>query len=106
MLAQMDEGAILELGEAAGFAGHEEDFKAARIACEFVAAKGARETGVRLERSGEDYGIFDGEAGSLAKIGADGMSGIAEDGDAANDPGEGGEAVLNFGGDGVFGVGD
>ena len=96
MFAEVDESAILELSEAACFARHEEDFEAARIARKFVAAEGAREVGVSLEAGGEDDGVFDGEAGPLAEIGADGMSGVAEDGDATYDPRESGEAILHF----------
>src|SRR5579864_4369707 len=106
IFAQVNEGAVLELGEAAGFAGHEENFKAARIAGMFVAAKGAWEIWMSLQARGEDDGVFDGEAGTLAESGADGMSGVAEDGDAADDPGERGKAVLNFCADGAFGVFD
>jgi len=48
---------------------------------------------VSLEAGGEDDGVFDGEAGALAEVGADGVSGIAEDGDAADDPGKRCQAV-------------
>ena len=57
-----------------------------------------------LEAGGEDDGVFDGEAGALAEVGADGVSGIAEDGDAADDPGKRCQAVLNFCADRVFGI--
>ena len=50
-----------------------------------------------LERSGEDDGVFDGEASALAEIGADGMSGVTENGDASDNPGKRGEAILNLG---------
>jgi len=59
---------------------------------------------VSLEAGGEDDGVFDGEAGALAEVGADGVSGIAEDGDAADDPGKRCQAVLNFCADRVFGI--
>jgi len=95
VLAQVDEGAILNLSEAAGFARHDEDFEAARVAGDFVAAQRAREILLRLKACGEDDGIFDGKTGALAEIGADGMRGVAEDGDAPHDPGESGEAILN-----------
>lgn len=97
VFAQVNERAILNLRESPCLAGHEEDFEAARVTGEFVAAQGPRQVGVRLKAGGEDDGVFDGEACSLAKVGADGVSGVAEDGDAPDDPGQGGEAVLNFG---------
>src|ERR1700687_2069383 len=43
VIAQVDEGAVLELSEAAGFARHEEDFEAARVAGDFVDAAGGGE---------------------------------------------------------------
>lgn len=86
VLAQVDQSAILKLGEAAGFAGHKENFEAARIAGNFVAAQRAGKILLRLKAGGEDDGVFDGEAGALAEIGADGMSGVTEDGDATYDP--------------------
>jgi len=106
MIAQMDEGAILELSEAAGFAGHEENFEATRVAGMFVMAESALKIGMGLQAAGEDDGVFDREARALAEVRADGMSGVAEDGDAAGDPGKSGETVLNFCVDRVFGVGD
>jgi hypothetical protein len=106
VLAQMDEGAILELREAAGLARHEENFETTRVSGKFVAAQGARQIGVGLETSGEDHGVFDGEAGALAEIGADGMSGVAENGDSSHNPGKRGEAVLNVRLNDVFGVFD
>jgi len=106
VLAQVDDGAILELGEAAGLARHEEDFEAARVAGVLVVAKGAPEVGVSLERGREDDGVFDGEAGALTEIWADGMSGIAEDGDATNYPGKRCQAILNFCADCAFGIFD
>ena len=105
-LAKADESAVLELGESAGFAGHEENFEAAQIAGVFVAAEGTREIGIGLKAGSEDDGIFNGEAGALAEVGADGMSGVAEDGDTADDPGKGGEAVLNFRADRVICAGN
>jgi hypothetical protein len=96
VLAQVDESTILKLGEAAGFAGHKENFEAARVAGNLVAAQSAGEILLCLKAGGEDNGVFNGEAGALAEIGADGMGGVAKDGDATNDPGEGGEAILNF----------
>ena len=96
VLAQVDEGAILKLSEAAGFAGHEEDFQAARITGNFIAAQSTGKILLRLKAGGEDDGVFDGEAGTLSEIGADGMGGVAEDGNAADDPGKSGEAILNF----------
>lgn len=106
VLAQMDEGAILELREAAGLARHEENFETTRVSGKFVAAQGARQIGVGLETSGEDNGVFDGEAGALAEIGADGMSGVAENGDSSHNPGKRGEAVLNVRLNDAFGVFD
>ena len=96
VLAQVDEGAILKLGEAAGFAGHKENFEAPGIAGNFVAAQSTGEILLCLKSCGEDNGVFDGKAGALPESGADGMSGVAEDGDATDDPGESGEAILNF----------
>ena len=78
----------MKLGEAAGFAGHEEDFEAARIARNFVAAQRTGEILLRLKAGGEDDGVFDGEACALAKVGANRMGGVAEDGDATDDPGK------------------
>jgi len=96
VLAQVDEGAILELGEAAGFAGHEENFETTGIAGMFVMTESPLQIGVRLEAGGEDDGVFNGKARALTEVGADGMSGVAEDGDATYNPGKSGEAVLNF----------
>src|SRR5258707_14890504 len=62
IFAEVDESAILELCETAGFARHEEDFEAARIARKFVAAEGAREIGGTLGRGGQGDGGFDGGA--------------------------------------------
>ena len=59
-----------------------------------------------LKAGGEHDGVFDGEAGALAEVGADGMSSVAEDGDATDDPGKSGEAILDVCVDGAFGVGD
>ena len=106
VLAQANQSAILELGQAAGLAGHEEDFEAARIAGNFVAAQRAGKILLCLEAGGEDDGVFDGEASALAEVGADRMSGVAEDGHATYDPGKRGEAILNIGVDGVFSIGD
>ena len=88
VLAQVDEGAVLELSEAAGFARHEKQLETTRVSGDFVAAEGARQVGVGLERGSQDDGIFDGEACSLAEVGADGMGGVAEDRYAADDPGK------------------
>jgi len=88
VFAQADEGAVLELSEAAGFARHEKQLETARVSGDFVAAEGARQVGVSLERGSQDDGVFDGEACSLAKVGADGMGGVAEDGYATDDPGK------------------
>ena len=106
VLAQVNQGAILELREAAGFARHEEDFKTTWVAGELVAAKGAPEVGASLQAGCEDDGVFDGQAGALAEVGADRVSGIAQDGDATNDPRKSGEAILNFCADCAFGVFD
>jgi len=95
VIAKANQGAILKLGESAGFAGHEEDFQAARIAGNFIATQRAREILLRLKTGGEDDGVFDGEAGALSEIGADGMGGVTEDGDSADYPGKSGEAILN-----------
>lgn len=84
------------MGEAAGFAGHEKNFEAARIAGNFVTSESAGEILLRLKAGREDNGVFNGEAGALAEIGADGMGGVAKDGDATNDPGKSGEAIVNF----------
>lgn len=93
---QSDQRAILKLGEAAGFARHEKNFETARIAGNLVAAQRAREIILCLKAGGEDDGIFDRQAGALAEIGADGMSGIAENGDAAYDPWKSGEAIQDL----------
>ena len=106
IFAEVDESAILELSETARFARHEKDFEAAWIAGEFVAAEGAGKIGVILERGGQDDGVFDGEAGALAEVGADRVSGIAEDGDAADDPRKRCQAILNFCADRALGVFD
>jgi len=106
VLTQVDKGAILKLCDAAGFAGHKENFEAARIAGYFVTAQRAGEILLRLKAAGEDDGIFDGEAGALAEIGADGMRSVAEDGDATYNPRKSGEAILDTGVYDVFGVGD
>jgi len=94
------------LREAACFAGHEENFETARIAGNFVTAQRSGKILRCLKAGGEDDGVFDGEAGALAEVGADGMSGVAKDGDATNDPRKSGEAILNFCVDGAFGTGD
>ena len=96
VLAEVDKGAILELGEAAGFARHEEDFETTRVAGDFVAAKGAPEVGVSLQAGREDDGVFDGEARALAEVRADGVSGVAENRDAPDHPGKRGETILNL----------
>ena len=88
VLAQVDEGAVLELGEAAGFARHKQQLETARISGDFVATKGAWEVGDGLEAGGEDDGVFDGQASALTEIGTDGMSGVSENGDASDDPGK------------------
>jgi len=106
ILAQVDKSAILKLGEAAGFARHEEDFETTRVSGDLVAAKSAAEIGVILETGGEDDGVFDGQTGALTEIGADGMSSVAEDGNATDNPGKGCHAVLNFCADRAFGVFD
>ena len=59
-------------------------------------AQSAREILLLLKAGGEDDGVFDGEAGALTEIGTDGMCGVTEDGDATDDPGKSGEAILNF----------
>ena len=104
VLAQVDEDAILELREAAGFARHEEDFETTRVAGDFVAAKGAPEVGVSLQAGREDDGVFDGEARALAEVRADGVSGVAENRDTPDHPGKRGEAILNFCADCGFSV--
>ena len=96
VLTQADQGAILKLGQAAGLARHKEDFEAARIAGNFIPAQRAGKIRLCLEAGGENDGVFNGEAGALAEVGADGMSGVTEDGDAADDPGKRGETILNF----------
>ena len=106
VLPQTDQRTILKLGEATGLARHKKDFEAARIAGNFVTAQRTGKILLCLEAGGEDDGVFDGEARALAEVGADGVSGIAEDGDATYGPGESGEPVLNLGVDGVFGVGN
>ncbi len=106
IFAEVDEGAVLELSEAAGFPRHEKDFEAAWIAGELVAAEGAGKIGVILERGGQDDGVFDSETGALAEVGADRVSGIAEDGDAADDPRKRCQAILNFCADRALGVFD
>jgi len=106
IFSEVDKGAILHLGETAGFARHEEDFEAARVAGVLIVTKGAPEVGMSLERGREDDGIFDGEAGALTKVGTDGVGGVAEDGDATDYPGERYQAVLNFCADCAFGVCD
>lgn len=88
VLAQVDEGAVLELSEAAGFARHEKQLETARVSGDFVAAECAREVGVGLKRGCQDDGVFDGEACALAEVGADGMCRVAEDGYATDDPGK------------------
>ena len=59
-----------------------------------------------LQAGGEDDGVFDGEAGALTEIGTDGMCGVTEDGDAPDDPGKSGEAILNFCADRAYGAFD
>ena len=86
----------MQLGDAAGFAGHKKNFEAARVAGNFIAAQGAGKILLRLKAGGEDDGVFDRQAGALTEIGADGMGGVAENGNATYDPGERGEAILNF----------
>jgi hypothetical protein len=96
VFTQADQSAILKLGEAAGFAGHEKDFEAAWIAGNFVTAESAGEILLCMKAGGKDDGVLDGEAGALSEIGADRMSCVAEDSDATDDPGKSGEAILNF----------
>jgi len=89
LLAQPDEGAILELGETAGLARHEENFEAPRVPGDFIVAESALKAGAPLEARGKDDGVLDRQAGALAEVRADRVSGIAEDGDAADHPGKG-----------------
>jgi hypothetical protein len=89
LLAQPDEGTILELSETAGFSGNEENFEAPRVPGDFILAEGARKVGVPLEAGGQDDGVLDRQASALAEVWADRVSGVAEDGDPADYPGEG-----------------
>ena len=106
VLPQADQRAILELGQAASLTRHKEDFEAARVAGNLVTAQRAGKVLLCLEAGGENDSVFDGEARALAEVGADRMSGVAENGDAAYDPGKSRQAVLNPGVDGVFRIGD
>ena len=49
-----------------------------------------------LETGGEDDGVFYCQTSALAEIWTDGMSGVAQDGNAPDDPGKRQKAILNF----------
>jgi hypothetical protein len=89
LLAQPDEGAILELSEIAGLAGHEENFETPRVPGDFIVAEGTLKAGVPLETGSKDDCVLDRGASALAEVRADRVSGVAEDGDAADYPREG-----------------
>lgn len=89
LLPKPYECSILELSETPGFAGHEEKFEAPRVAGDFIMAEGTLKVGVPLEGGGKDDCVLDRQASALAEVWADRVSGVAEDGDATDDPGKG-----------------
>jgi hypothetical protein len=102
----MNEGAILQLSEAASFARHEENLQATRVAGEFVTAEGGPEIWVCLKAGGEDDSIFDSEASALAEVRADGMGSVTQDRNPTDNPGKSREPILNACADRAFGVFD